>query len=263
MAITDQDRVRIREAFHAYERSGSVRKADSGADKVLTDTRDAADAVREQVAVVLAELADDPPVRAARDRAATELRAACVAALHRFRATVELAATDPNTGAVIDRPALDAAIAVMETYLPDGNVGGLPDKGPALQATAGNVRDALAAQPAGAALAANVGRLVDTHAAAMARVAGEADELSIARDGLESARARADRLRRASWHYLNYVALATDIPVDLRSIFPVLGRARADSSVDAKRALDEAGAPDLAEPPLDPAEAHAAALDDR
>jgi hypothetical protein len=54
-------------------------------------------------------------------------------------------------------------------------------------------------------------------------------------------------MRRAGWHFLQYLANATDIPIELKSIYPVSGRARTEDPQSANSMLDEAGAPE-AEP---------------
>ena len=112
---------------------------------------------------------------------------------------------------------------------------------PPLQVQAALVRDAVAAQPECAPLAANLATLLDAHAAAMETVAREADELATAREALDAARERSDRMRRAGWHYLNYAAAFQDLAVDIAAIYPVRSRGRT-SDAEGDAALDAAGA---------------------
>src|SRR5688572_14705848 len=112
MPMADEDRVRIRELKHAYSRSESVRVANPLAEAVIARGNEAGQALNQQVSAVLAEVADDPPVRARRIRAAEGLRNGTSAAIRRFRAAIALKATDPETGEVIDQPLLDQADAL-------------------------------------------------------------------------------------------------------------------------------------------------------
>lgn len=242
MSMAAVDRVRIRELLHAYNRAATVRAADLKAEEVLANGRDAAHALQTQVSRVLAEEADDPPHRVARDRAAEALRTGAAAALRRYRALVAVQATDPVTGSVLDQGLVDHAESLMDTYLPDGNLGGLAQDGPALQIQARLISDALATRPLGAPLAANVVKLHHDHGQALERVAREADELAAARKALEAARAEADKWRRAGFLYASFLQVATAIPVDLRSIYPVEARKRSGDPTAADQALTEAGA---------------------
>ena len=148
---------------------------------------------------------------------------------------------------------IDQADALADTYLPKGNLSGLAQEGPALQLQARLVRDALGLLPDCATLAANLGTLADAHREAMERVMQEVGELKVARQALDTARSRADALRKAGWHYLNYLSYANGIEIDIRAIYPVAARAGSDDPAAAEAALDAAGAPDPeASTPLPP-----------
>jgi hypothetical protein len=249
MPMAAADRVRIRELWFAYNSSTEIRAADPRAEEVLAAGRAAAEDLQAKVSAVLAEEADDPPLRAARDRAAAELRQAAVAAVRRMRALVALRVTDPETGEVVDQAELDRAEALADKYLPEGALGGLVEEGPTLQMQAGLVRDALAGAPDCGPLAARLTALLATHRQALERVTLEATELAAARKALEAARDRADRVRKAGWHYLQHLQHYTELAVDMGAIYPVSERSRARAPEEADAALDEAGAPSPAPEP--------------
>lgn len=249
MAITIADRVRIRELWHAYNHTIMLRTTDPQLDLVITQGKTAADSLYNTVSAILAEEADDPPFRAARDRAATELRSVAIASIGRLRAIVALRATDPTTGLVIDQAALDRVDALADKYLPRGQLSGIASEGPALLMQAGLVRDAVNSEPECTALISNFDRLLAEHRSAMERVSQEAEELAAARKGLESARQTADRMRRAGWHYVNFLQSWDGVTIDINAIYPVAERAKTRTPEEADAELDEAGAP---VPPVTP-----------
>jgi hypothetical protein len=250
MPMTAADRVRVRELWFAYNSSTEIRAADAKAEEVLAAGRDAADALQVSVSSVLAEEADDPPFRAARDRAAVELRQATVAAVRRMRALVALRVTDPGTGEVVDQAELDRAEALADKYLPGGNLSGLAEEGPSLQMQAGLVRDALAGEPDCGPLADRLTGLLEAHRQALERVTLEATELAAARKALEAAREHADRMRKAGWYYVQHLQYYRGLAVDVGAIYPVSERSRARAPEEADAALDQVGAPSPAPEPV-------------
>jgi hypothetical protein len=230
MSLYKQDGTLHRELTHAHDRSTDLRSRNRLAEVVITQGKKAADnlylcAIRHRT-----EQADDDPARARRDEAAAALYEGCLGIVRHFEAKITIECTD-QLGKVTNKERLARARSVIDKFLPAGRPSAVATAGPQLQVNGQVLRDGVASFPGMHKLAAQLDPLLVGHAAGMAEVRKEDEELSATQKQLDDARTEAVRLRRAGQAYVEFLAIwEPELGIDPSRIYPRTSRRAPEAS---------------------------------
>jgi len=219
--LHQEDELEIRQLRHAYRASRKLASEHAQLDEVLTAAHRAGERLWRAALALVEEEADDPPVRAARNDAARELRHAAIGILRRFSSRVLLAATN-ELGEVVDSDLQERSTRIVQRFLPTRGYARIREHGQELLTDVNDLVAELESFDSMAAALPSLQERMLAYRSAIGAVERERDELAGARRKTDEARAEAQRLGAAARDYVSFLSKwSPNLGVDPLELFPV------------------------------------------